>query len=90
MQKKFNRALVRVFHVFAVGWMVVVVLITIVSIVGLFISEPSFYHGWKRVCATLSPFNIGNTICIFILSLPAIIAFKCKEYFAKKLEHGSQ
>ena len=73
----------------AIGWAILVVLLIIISIIGMFLSEPSFYHGWKRVVETFSPFNIANFIVTIVLLLPAIGAFKLKEYFEKKAESSS-
>ena len=73
----------------AIGWAILVVLLIIISIIGMFLSEPSFYHGWKRVVETFSPFNIANSIVTIVLSLPAIGFFKLKEYFGKKAKPSS-
>lgn len=70
-------------HIIAVVWVILVVLLIFVSILGMFLSEPSFTHGWKRVIETFSPFNIANFIVTIIFLLPAIGAFKLKEYFEK-------
>jgi len=89
MKPETAKKLSKLCNFIAIGWAILVVLLIIVSIIGMFLSEPSFYHGWKRVVETFSPFNIANFIVTVILLLPAIGAFKLKEYFEKKAESNS-
>ena len=89
MKQETAKKLAKLFNFLAIGWAVLVVLLIIISVIGMFLSEPSFYHGWKRVVETFSPFNIANFIVTVALLLPAIGAFKLKEYFEKKAEASS-
>ncbi len=86
MKPDASKKLSKLFHIIAVWWSILVGLLIIISVIGMFLSEPSFYHGWKRVVETFSPFNVANFIVTVILLLPAIGAFKLKEYFEKKAE----
>lgn len=67
-------------------WIGLFALVFVASIVGMFIAEPTFYFGWKRVASTLSPFNIANWLVTVILLLPAIGLYKASEYFKEKEE----
>lgn len=62
-------------------WVVFFALLVIVSIIGMYISEPSLFHFWRRVTATFSPFNISNYIVTFVLLLPALVFYKLSDYF---------
>ena len=58
----------------------------VVSIIGMFIVEPTFYLGWKRMTSTLSPFNTVNWLVTVVLLLPGFGLYKASEYFEKRRE----
>jgi hypothetical protein len=82
------KALPLFFKVLGHIWMALFVIAFIVSIIGMFLAEPSFYHGWKRVTATLSPFNIANWIVTVVCILPGIGFYKASEYFERKVKQS--
>jgi hypothetical protein len=84
MNSSKNRKLANILHVVGLAWLILVSLLIIVSIIGIFISEPNLFLGWKRVTEVFSPFNITNFIVTVIIVSPAIIAFKLEEYFNNK------
>ena len=86
MKLEISKNLSKLFHVIAVGWCFFVGLLLIISIIGNFLIEPSFYHGWKRFVETFSPLNVANDIAILVSFLPAVLALKLEELFKKKAE----
>ena len=89
MKLEINKTLSKLFHIIAVGWCFLVGLLLIISIVGNFLIEPSFYHGWKRLVETFSPFNVANDIAILVSFLPAALALKLEEVFKNRSEKPS-
>lgn len=73
-----------VFRILGHIWITLFMLSIIVSIVGMYISEPSFAHFWRRLTDTFSPFNIANYLIMFALLLPAIGFYKLSDYFKNK------
>jgi hypothetical protein len=67
-------------------WMMLFALVFVASIIGIFIAEPTFYHGWKRMTSTLSPFNIANSLVTIVLLLPGIGLYKASEYFQERAD----
>lgn len=65
-------------------WMALFALVFVASIIGMFIAEPTFYLGWKRMTSTLSPFNIANWLVTVVLLLPGIGLYKASDYFEKR------
>ena len=65
-------------------WVILFALSVIASIIGMYISEPSFSHFWRRFTDTFSPYNIINFIVMFVLILPAIGFYKLSDYFRNK------
>ena len=84
MNIKTSKILSKVFKTIAIIWSCLVAITILISIIGMFISEPSFIHGWNRFTATFSPFNIANFIVTVILLLPAFGAYKLHKYFENK------
>jgi len=80
MNLKVKKMIVKVCEIFTVVWMILVLFSVFLGIIGIFLTEPSFIHGWNRFTTTFSPFNIANTIVMLVASLPAIGAYKLKQY----------
>ncbi len=81
--------LAKIFGIISVCWVVFAVALIIVSIIGLLLSEPSLYHGWKRVSEIFNPYNIANSVAIIVLFLPAVGAVKLQELFDRKAKVDS-
>ena len=73
-----------IFKILGHIWVTLFALSVIVSVIGMYISEPSFSHFWRRFTDTFSPFNIINDIVIVVLILPAIGFYKLSDYFRNK------
>ena len=73
-----------IFKVLGHIWATLFVLSVIASIIGMYISEPSFSHFWRRLTDTFSPFNIINFGVMFVLFMPAIGFYKLSDYFKNK------
>ncbi|RJP74027.1 MAG: hypothetical protein C4532_03270 [Candidatus Abyssobacteria bacterium SURF_17] len=80
------KALAVFFKVLSYIWAGLFAIVFLLSIIGMFLAEPSFYHGWKRVTATLSPFNSVNYFVVFICLLPAFGFYMASEYFEKRIK----
>ena len=65
-------------------WLTLFVLSIIVSIIGMYISEPSFFLFWRRFTNTFNPFNIKNYIVMILLFFPAIGLYKLSDYLKNK------
>jgi hypothetical protein len=85
MSQKAYKILSKIFKVFAIVWVCLFGIVIILSIVGFFLTAPSFIAGWQKVTEVFSPFNIANFIVIIVSLSPALIAYKLHEYFEKKL-----
>jgi hypothetical protein len=78
------RATSIVFKVLGHIWMVLLLLAIVISAAGMFLAEPTLYHGWRRVADTFSPFNTVNWIVIFVCALPAIGLYAASDFFARR------
>ncbi len=76
--------LAKVCHVCGVTWMTLFVISVIGGIIGMFLSEPSFMNGLRRVQDTFSPFNIWNSIVMLAVALPGIGLFHLRDKFRRK------
>lgn len=65
-------------------WMALFAVVFVASIIGMFITESTFYLGWKRMTSTLSPFNLANWLVTIVLLLPGIGLYKASEYFERR------
>lgn len=79
-------ALSKLFKFLGHIWVGLFVIVFVLTFIRMFQAEPSFYHGWKRVSETLSPFNFGYYIVAFICILPSIIFYKASDYFKNKIK----
>jgi hypothetical protein len=73
-----------VFRILGHIWIALFMLSIVISVIGMYISEPSFDHFWRRLTSTFSPFNIANDLVMIVLLLPAIGFYKLSDYFKKK------
>lgn len=82
------KALSKLFKILGHIWMGLFVVVLMLSIIGMFLAEPSLYHGWKRMTETLGPFNIANWIVTLVCILPGIGFYKASEYFERKIKQS--
>lgn len=59
---------------FVVGWLWVVVILTLMSFTGTVISAPSIWTGLLRVRDELNPFNFRYYFTMILLLSPALLA----------------
>ncbi len=90
MKKKTRKLLSKLFGVLSIVFGAIAVLLVLAGIVGIFLSEPTFWQGWAKFADTFSPFNILNYILIFLFFSPAFICWKLKDWLSSPVESPFQ
>lgn len=80
----------KIFKVFGIAWGSFVTLTMLLSILGIFLTAPTFYQGWLKFADLFSPFDVWNYVVgVMLLSIvlsPAIGAFALYERLKKQFD----
>ncbi len=80
----------KILKVFGIAWGSLVILTMFLSILGIFVTAPTFYQGWLKFAHIFSPFDLWNyVVAVMLLSIvlsPAIGAFALYERLRKQFD----
>jgi hypothetical protein len=67
-------------------WIALFAVILALSIIGTFLSEPSFATGWRKFTERFSPYNLANLLVTMVLLMPAFALYQFSEHLESKTE----